>query len=387
MLDIDSAKSLRQAAFTDERLSISILDKIDKDFESGRFSYVGDKKDFKLVFVSMASILHAHSRSVAKPVGTFIVGPSSTGKTELMYAAARLFPDEWQINLTTISSKSLIYHCMEDEAYLNAKILLVEEMSGIKDLDMQYLLRILVTKGKAVHNTVLGGRAYEIPVRGEISLQSTGLPGDKLRDDTMNRLIKISSDSSKKMNTVVVDHIKSLYTDGFIQKDDNFSDYHNFLKNLNSYEVVIPYADKIVFDTSEPDSRRKAKIFFDLLSSLVLINQHLDRKIDDFGRLYANEEDFYMLCSLFKTSGHDLSHLNPKEKIFYELIQSIFANEIFTYADITKATGGYSMTVIKEAVIGLKNKNILDSWKVGKIVHYKMKSVSTFGVIGLDTNK
>ena len=161
--------------------------KLKDDFTSGRFPWIGSYEDFALGYVTFASVLHANVKSAAKPVGAFVIGDTSTGKTQFLEALCALFPTERVINMTTASTKSLIYECREDPYYLNGKVVFVEELSGIKNLEIQYLLRVLLTKGHAVHTTVLNGQAENIAIHGAISLQSTGLGTDQLRDDTMNR--------------------------------------------------------------------------------------------------------------------------------------------------------------------------------------------------------
>ena len=372
----------------------SIFEKIDDDFKSGRFTFMGDVMQFKLVYVTMVSSLHAFSRSVARPVGSFIVGRTSTGKTELMYSAAKLIPKNNQINLTTVSSRSLIYHCMENPSYMDGKVLLVEEMSGIKDLDLQYLLRILVTKGEAVHNTVIGGKAVEIEVNGAISLQSTGLPGDNLRDDTMNRLLKLETDDSSEMTSQVIDHIKERYLSDFENGSfDDFSDYHEFFKNLNPYKVSIPYVRRIRFDNSSPDCRRKSKIFLDLLSAVTLINQE-NRELGANGALISKEDDFHILHKLLSTDKPvQAFNLKPFEKVILETLHSLSNKESFCYDDILalkpspKNGDPYDKATIRVAMKNLKEKGLVESFKIGRSVRFNffgIKPKDSFGVLGLD---
>ena len=371
----------------------NIFEKIDRDFANGRFPYMGDVKHFKLVYVTMCSTLHAFSNSVAKPVGSFIVGETSTGKTELMYSVASLIPKNHQINLTTVSSKSLIYHCIENPSYMNGKVLLVEEMSGIKDLDLQYLLRILVTKGEAIHSTIIGGKAVEIEVNGAISLQSTGLPHDNLRDDTMNRLLKLETDDSSEMTSMVIEHIKErYYNDSSANLNDNFTDYHDYFKSIKPFKVAIPFVRDIKFDNSSPDCRRKSKIFLDLLAAVALMNQK-KRHINAASTLIAEKEDFHILHDLLKSDmpSKDIK-LKPSERNVLTAIHKLDDKNCFTYEDLLALEPGpknckpYDKATLRGAMRGLKEKEFVKSFQDGKssIFSYIFeKANDNFGVLGL----
>ena len=374
-------------------LEQDIFKKLKDDFSLGRFSYMGRKEDFILVFVTMCSSIHAHSNSISMPLGSFIIGETSTGKTELLYSVAKLFPQNCQVNMSTLSSKSFFYHCKENPDYLNGKIILVEELTGIKDESIQYLLRILVTKGKALHSTVIRGKAEEIPITGAISLQSTGLNEDILRDDTMNRLFSLYTDSSTKMTGLVIDHIKDRYCRKFSKStDDYFIDYHKYFKSLKPFKVDIPYVRRIKFDTSTPDCRRKAKIFLDMLATVTIMNQHV-RHVED-GMLVATESDFYSLHELLKkVKPIATKRLNLKEQTVLDTIEQIENHECITYEDILNKKPSppngkpYDRTTVSLAMKGLKEKRLVESSKDGRSTIFSYlgsRSKATFGVLGLD---
>ena len=368
-------------------------EKIDRDFKNGRFTFMGDVRQFKLVYITMISSLHAFNSSVARPVGSFVVGKTSTGKTELMYSAAKLIPPNNQINLTTVSPRSLIYHCMENPSYMDGKVLLVEEMSGISDLDLQYLLRILVTKGEAVHNTVIGGRAVEIEINGAISLQSTGLPDDNLRDDTMNRLLKLETDDSREMTSKVIDHIKErYYNHSLTQEYDGFNDYHDFYRSLSPSTVSIPYVRRIQFDDSSPDCRRKSKIFLDLLAAVALMNQE-KRHINAEGTLISEEEDFHILHSLLiKDKSNEDLKLTPLESTVLGMVEKLKDKGSFYYEDIMglkpapRNGSPYDKASVRVAMKSLKEKGLVDSCQDGRSVMFSYignNYKDCFGVLGL----
>ena len=351
-----------------------ILGVIDFLFERDHFSFVGNCADFKLTYLTQASVLHANIRhGQIKPVGTFVVGETSTGKTELIYSVAKLFPENIKVNLASMSSKALIYSCIDDPRYLNGKILLVEELTGLEDPDLQYLLRVLVTKGRASHHTVIGGQTHQIEIIGSISLQSTGLPKDSLREDTMNRMVRLSTDGSSGQTNAVLNRIKSSYIK---DKRDSANHskleslFHNYFLSLESFEVSIPFADKIVFNSNKPVQRRKAKIFLDLLATVCLLNQH-QRKVEN-GILIAEEEDFHTLIGI-TSNASDCSDksFSKSEKTIFNSAKKAFNRNYFSTEEIAHVRpGGYGRTTLKTSISGLVDKGILNRKVINRKAHF-----------------
>lgn len=369
-----------EAAVKDLNIPLNInciFSLIDFLFEGGHFSFVGNSADFKLTYLTQASVLHAGlTNNQIKPVGTFVVGDTSTGKTELIYSVAKLFPESIKVNLASMSSKALIYSCIDDPRYLNGKIILVEELTGLDDPDLQYLLRVLVTKGRASHYTVIGGQAHQIEIIGSISLQSTGLPKDSLREDTMNRMVRLSTDNSPVQTKAVLNRIKLSYIkekpiSGKHSKIENL--FHDYFLSLEPFEVSIPFAGKILFDTSKADQRRKAKIFLDLLATVCVLNQH-KRNIKN-GVLQAEEEDFHTLIGITtKTSHCSDSSFSKAEKIVFNSIKKDLNDKYFSTDEIASLKpGGYGRTTLKTSISSLVEKGILNRKVVKRKAHFCIK--------------
>ena len=376
----------------------NIFEKLKSDFDSGRFPWVGSYKDFALGYITFASSLHALVDSVARPVGSFVVGSTSSGKSQFLEAICQLFPEEMIFNLTSVSPKSLIYHCKHDSHYLNGKVVFIEELSALRDEDIQYLLRVLVTKGWARHTTVQGGEVQVFDIVGKISLQSTGLKSDVLRDDTMNRMVIFSSDDSNERTSQVINAIKKRYID--IESDpkrsDSFADYKGFFRDLKPYRVSIPYADRIEVKVSNTENRRLIKIFMDLLTSVTLLNQGRRMLDEESQVLISEEEDFEVLHSLISAemdSNVDLK-LNRSEQAVYEKIIALDGQHQFTVDSLKKERpgfiegkfAGYGVTTIKNSIKTLLDLDLIRSDKIGKKIHYQLNNCSLgnrWGVVGL----
>ena len=387
--NINPIKSSSYTSCPGNSESFDLFKNLKVDFEKKRFPWVGEYSDFALGYLSFASILHAHSFSASKPVGSFVIGNTATGKTQFLEALCKLFPREKIINLTTASTKSLIYECRENSHYLNGKIVFVEELSGIKNPEIQYLLRVLLTKGYAVHHTVTNGEAENIEIHGAISLQSTGLTTDSLRDDTMNRLVIFESDDSSERTGEVISNVVDRYSRKSILSRDSFIEYQGFFKNLKPYPVVISYGDKIKFDTSEFVVRRSSKIFMDLLSTVALINQD-QRKIED-GVIVSEFEDFLCLLELTKKPKKisDIS-LSFSQKVILDVIGKVSDVEKFTYNDVldlkpvNEKGEVYKLSSIKKGMIKLRKLGLVKVLQNTRPAYFSLvdsDGVNRFGII------
>lgn len=361
---------------------VDIFKRLKEDFDKGLFGWIGPFEEFALGYLTFASILHAEVDGVASPVGSFVIGETSTGKSQFLESIALTIPPEKIINLTSASAKALIYECRSNPYYLNGKVVFVEELSGLKNPEVQYLLRVLLTKGYAMHTTVLSGEAEKIEIYGAISLQSTGLTTDSLRDDTMNRLVIFESDSSAEKTASVIEEIKGRYSRPAIKKEVDFSLYHDFFGSLTPRPVIIPFIDRISFDSSQFETRRASKIFLDLLSTVALLNQRR-RKVDGAGNVVSDPEDLDLLLSFSKKkkSGPSFT-LSPSQEAVYFAIQRLSCYDGFTYQDILSQNPHdgdgktYELSSIKKSVARLKDLGIIEVSRAGRPVVFRPKRYS-----------
>ena len=353
----------------DSLANSAFFSRLREDFNEGHLGWIGDFRDFGLGYLTFASTLLAHVEgSHCRPVGAVVIGESSTGKTELANSLMKLFPDNHVISVTSMSTRSLIYRCIEDPTCLHGKVVFVEELSGLRNEDLQYMLRILVTRGEVRHVSVVNSKAVEIHAKGYISLQTTGLPTDKLRDDTMNRLVTIKSDASPQMTAKVIDQIKSRYANIKVKAwdaEDVAAWYKRHFTELKPHRVLIPFAAELPLSGVSPDSRRLAKIAMDLLCTVTLLNQK--ERIFDHDRraLIAEREDFAILKEFMQDQiDRGRAAMTTREKVVLEALARIPNPDTFTYDELAAlrpgqdlgVRGGYSMTSIKYAMDGLVAK-------------------------------
>ena len=388
--NIENAQLLFQKDITFSEKLFNLFANLKSDFDAGKFSWVGPYNDFALGYLSFASVLNAHVDTHAMPVGSFVIGKTSTGKTQFIDSLSDLFPSELIIPVTTSSAKALIYECKKNPTYLKGKVVFVEELSGLRNPEIQYLLRVLLTKGYAVHTTVHGGSSERVEVFGKISLQSTGLNQDGLRDDTMNRLLIFKSDDSREKTKEVLKSIRSRYLNPgrkMIDTFANFSQYHDFFKSLKPYRVKIPYADKIDFDPENHESRRLSKIFFDLLTTVTLINQQ-NRQVDCEGDLISEMVDFEQLMEFSSTPlDIEMPRLSPSHQSVWDIVKNFSDN--FSYQDIEALdpcdeTGApYEISSIRKGVQKLIQFGLVELVSNGRPVKFRVKKASLFNRFGI----
>ncbi|MCX6130794.1 MAG: hypothetical protein NTX25_17260, partial [Proteobacteria bacterium] len=89
----------------------------------------------------------------------------------------------------------------------------------------------------------------------------------------MNRLVNIHSYSSPQMTARVISEIKKRYSSdaqSSIQQTNSLDWYKDFFNHLRPYRVVVPFAEELPLNGSEPESRRMSKIIMDLLCTVAL---------------------------------------------------------------------------------------------------------------------
>ena len=206
----------------------------------------------------------------------------------------------------------------------------------------------------------------------------------------MNRLVIFKSDSTAEKTASVIEAIKSRYTKPLVKKKRDFSQYHNFFSSIKPRPVLIPYIDEIKFDTSQFETRRSSKIFFDLLCTVALMNQN-KRKIDTEGRIISEGEDFKTLISFTKKRQPEQNiPLSPCQKAVFDIISQDFSNQNFTYQDLMN-TGPkdelgkvYEISGVKKSLAKLIEIDLVEVVKNGRPMVFRAKfrkMGNQFGVI------
>jgi len=392
-----------------------IWHRIDSDYNNSVFDYTGSVNDIKLLYLTMASTLHCHMpHSPFMPVGSIITGETSTGKSELVYTACKLFPQDMSLMLGNMSRRSLYYKCMDNPRYLRGKILFIEEVSTLsQDQELMALMRILTGKKEGSRlPTVVGGQAIDLVIDGTASVHTTGLLKDEknIREDNLNRLVRFETDASEAMTEKAIAHMQRRYTGTGNRKlvARGFADYHEYYQSFledvvtgytddgeprreyRSADVEIPYLPRISFDTSRPDRRRKYRIFVDLLATMAMLNQG-QREVRHPGPgrkvVISTEDDFHMLMNIISSPGSStrLSGLDPSEKLLYQSIESVYPDQDFR-AEEAGGLMNLGRTKLYESVARLEEEGLLESEKRGRYKYLRLaqgRDMFDFGVKGL----
>ena len=267
VMEIDEAD--RQVALKFLRQP-DLLDRILADFEI--LGVVGEQTN-KLV-----GYLAATSRKLNNPLAVVIQSSSAAGKSSLMEAVLRLFPDEEQMAFSAMTGRSLYYL---GENSLAHKVLSIAEEEGASQA--AYALKILQSEGKLTIASTgkesksgrLTTQTYEVSGPVALLMTTTALDVDP---ELMNRCIVLTVDEGREQTKaihVIQRHRKTL--EGLVQRtkvEQVTRLHHNAQRLLRPLHVVIPQAGELRFADHALRARRDHQKFLGLIQSVVLLRQY-----------------------------------------------------------------------------------------------------------------
>jgi len=391
-----------------------------KDLKSGKLGFTvappsevgaGDslykgEAQFKLAVIAFASVylqptvedLKKNPSSILsknpKSVGVYGRGSWSSGKSQMFQTAASLFPATMFRSLTDLSDKDLYYLARDDPHALSRSIVYFEEANAISE-KLQLTLRILLSKGRTTHSTVIGRKHHELTIFGPISLASTGID-EKLRKDTLSRMIVLDSDESvETTQKFVCNRLDAASTEPNPNEPDAAEKYRDFWKNIKPYYVILPkkltdeLKDLISANCEKVEVRRALEIFLALLCTIALINQTSRTKSDSKEILWADLEDYDILYPLLETQNIFMreSHLSPSERRVLNLVisTSALADQEFNRKQIQDILKMPRQTA-NAALLSLSNQGFLeclDRKGSGATSYYRLSHGETSNWMGL----
>jgi len=247
-----------------------LLDRILTDFEA--LGVVGEENN-KLV-----AYLAATSRKLAAPLAIVIQSSSAAGKSSLMDAVLKLFPDQDKLSFSAMTGRSLYYL---GEQQLAHKVLSIAEEAGVGEAS--YALKLLQSEG---HLTIastgkesktgrLTTQTYE--VSGPVALLMTTTAID-IDEELLSRCIVLSVDEGREQTKaihVAQRHSKTLK--GLLdtkQVEQVTRLHHNAQRLLRPLHVVIPQAGDLRFADHALRARRDHSKFLVLIQSVALLRQY-----------------------------------------------------------------------------------------------------------------
>lgn len=276
-----------------------------------------------------------------------IQGSSGSGKTYLSKQITDLMPNEDVIRLTRVTESSF-YNFGEYE--IQYKLIVLEDIDGLKE-EAEYAFRELqsngfIVSGVAAKNESSGYfNTVQRKVRGPIGSIVTTTKGE-IYEDNMSRIFLLAVDESKEQTNRIIEYLNKK-SSGMINKTEVQETRHfiqDCIRMLKPYEVVNPYANKILLPPEAHKIRRLTELFHAFVNQVTLINQY-QRKKDQHGRLITEKEDVQTAIEImFESIILKIDELDGSLRQFYEDLKAYiqkqgekYQNYQFTQREIRQA--------------------------------------------------
>jgi len=250
-----------------------------------------------------------------------IQGSSGSGKTYLSKQITDLMPKEDVIRLTRVTESSF-YNFGEYE--IQYKLIVLEDIDGLKE-EAEYAFRELqsngfIVSGVAAKNENSGFfNTVQRKVRGPIGSIVTTTKGE-IYEDNMSRIFLLAVDESKEQTNRIIEYLNRRAAGGINKKEEMETKrfIQNCIRLLKPYEVVNPYANKILLPPEAHKIRRLTELFHSFVNQITLINQY-QRKKDVHGRLITEKEDVQTAIEImFESIILKIDELDGSLRQFYE---------------------------------------------------------------------
>lgn len=254
-----------------------------------RLGVAGEERTAKLLFLAVVS------RYLQRPTSVAIRGPSAGGKSYLVEAVLKFFPQSAFYVLTSMSEHALAYG---DES-LSHRMLVLIEAAGLASDFASYLIRTLLSEGRIRYETVEktseGIKPRLIEREGPTGLiVTTTLP--EFHPENETRLLSVTVSDSQAQTAAV---LRTLAED--LRNVPDLSHWHSLQIWLDHAEhrVTIPYAKELA-DGVPPVAvrlRRDFSALLNLIRSHAFLHQAVREKDAD-GRVVAALEDYAIVREL-----------------------------------------------------------------------------------------
>lgn len=285
----------------------------------GKAGITGEENNRVFLFViatayKMPDTLHA-----------LIQGSSGSGKTYLSKQITDLMPAEDVIRLTRVTESSF-YNFGEYE--IQYKLIVLEDIDGLKE-EAEYAFRELQSNGELISSTSAkdetSGTIYAKikRVRGPICSLVATTKGT-VYEDNMSRCFILAIDESKEQDIHIVNYQNNKAA-GLIDRKKE-KDITQFLQNcirlLKPYEVINPFATKLLLPEKATKIRRLNQNFQNFVKQITILNQY-QRKKDKEGRLITDKEDIRAAIEImFDSFVLKVDELDGSLRNFYENLKS-----------------------------------------------------------------
>jgi predicted GTPase len=258
---------------------------------------VGEEENRLLLFIL------ASSYKMPYLMHGLVQGSSGEGKSHLINGIAQCMPQEDVMNMTRITSKSL-YHYRDKE--LINKLIVIQDFDGL-DEEAQYAFREMqsakfLTSSTVVKDIFGNNRGRMKQVQAHFASLTTTTKAEVYYDN-MSRSIILGVDESQAQTLRIIE-IQNRKIAGK-SNNENQEQATQLLRNamrvLKSYEVVNPFADKLMLPLEAKMLRRLNNQFQNFVSQITILHQY-QRKTDTKNRLIATKGDIKLGVDIFFSS-------------------------------------------------------------------------------------
>jgi DNA primase catalytic core len=226
----------------------------------------------------LATYLCGVSRKLQRPLAVIIQSTSAAGKTTLMEAVLRFFPEEERVKYSAMTGQSLYYL---GETSLKHKVLAIVEEEGAEKAS--YALKLLQSEGEltiaSTGKDPATGRmvTQEYHVEGPAAICLTTTRVD-LDEELQNRCLILSVDESREQTARIHALQRQARTlAGLTASEDRQETlklFRNAQRLLQPWRIVNPFAEQLTFTTEGTRSRRDHEKYLTLIDSITLLHQH-----------------------------------------------------------------------------------------------------------------
>ncbi|WP_313806767.1 hypothetical protein, partial [Flavobacterium sp.] len=279
---------------------------------------VGEEENRKLLF------LLASSYKMPYLLHGLVQGNSGEGKTHLINSIASCMPQEDILNMTRITSKSL-YHYRGKE--LINKLILIQDYDGLDD-EAQLAFREMQSAKVLSSSTVIKDSFGNIRSKiKEVNAHFASLMATTKAEiyyDNMSRSVIVGVDESEEQTLRIIGQ-QNRKIAGLSNKENEEQAkqlLRNCMRVLKSYEVINPFADKLVLPSNAKMLRRLNSQFQNFVSQITLLHQY-QRKTDDKNRLITTKEDIQLAVDIFFSAiVLKVDELDGSTRLFFEKMKA-----------------------------------------------------------------
>jgi len=276
-----------------------------------------------------------------------IQGSSGSGKTYLSRQITDLMPKEDVIRLTRVTESSF-YNYGEYE--LQYKLIVLEDVDGLKE-EAEFAFRELQSNNEIISSTSTKDenngniKAQIKKVKGPIGSIATTTRGE-IYEDNMSRIFLLAVDEGKDQTKRIIEY-QNRKAAGMINKAEEIQTkqfIQNCIRMLKPYEVINPFANKILLPPEAHKIRRLTELYHAFINQITLLNQY-QRQRDKQGRLITEKEDVQTAIEImFDSIILKIDELDGSLRQFYEDLKAYiikqgeeYQNYQFTQREIRQA--------------------------------------------------